>query len=165
VPYDQAVFQTSTVTEWTTQMVVVGTNPTTTVTTTLSNDPAATGTPAKKEKRQLGAGYAMTYTPYDESSGACLDAASVLAQLQEIQSLGFNHIRLYGVDCDQLSTAADQAVQLGFTITLGIYIDATGTVRGFSDLDTMIAWGTGNWPSNIAYINIGSCHNLTSPNV
>jgi exo-beta-1,3-glucanase (GH17 family) len=165
VPYDQAVFQTSTVTHWTTQKVVVGTNPTTTVTTTLSNDPAATGTPAKKEKRQLGAGYAMTYTPYDESSGACMDAGSVLAQLQEIQSLGFNHIRLYGVDCDQLTTTANQAVELGFTLTLGVYIDATGTVRGYSDLATLIAWGEGNWPSNIAHINIGSCRNLNISNI
>jgi exo-beta-1,3-glucanase (GH17 family) len=146
-------------------MVVVGTNPTTTVTTTLSNGAAATGTPAKKQKRQLGAGYAMTYTPYDESSGACLDAGSVLSQLEAIQSLGFDHIRLYGVDCDQLTTTATQAVQLGFTITLGVYIDDTGTVRGFSDLATLIAWGTGNWPSNIAHINIGSCHNLNSSNV
>ena len=136
-------------------MVVVGTNPTTTVTTTLSNGPAATGT-SKKEKRQLGPGYALTYTPYDESTGACMDAASVLAQLEEIQSLGFKHIRLYGVDCDQLTTTADQAVQLGFTLTLGVYIDATGTVRGYSDLETLITWGALNWPSNIAHINIGT---------
>ena len=152
IPYDQAVFATSTVTAWTTQMVLVDTFPATTVTTTLSSVPAATGT-SQKAKRQLGSGYAMTFTPYDESTGNCLQADAILAQLQQIKSLGFGHIRLYGVDCGQLDTVADQAISLGFTVTLGIYIDSTGTQRGYSDLATLIQWG--KWSANIAYINIG----------
>lgn len=139
-------------TMWTTQMVLVDTYPATTVTTTLSNGASATAAP-KKSKRQLGPGYAITYTPYDEATGGCLSSEAVLAQLQQIRSLGFNHIRLYGVDCNQLTTVASQATQLGFTITLGIYIDGTGTVRGYSDLQAMISWG--QWTPNIAYINIG----------
>jgi len=152
IPYDQAVFATSTVTTWTTEMVLVDTYPATTVTTTLSDVPAATGT-SQKAKRQLGPGYAMTYTPYDESTGGCLSPDAIFAQLQQIKSLGFSHIRMYGVDCNQLCNVADQATSLGFTITLGIYIDSTGTARGYSDLATLIEWG--NWGDNIAYINIG----------
>jgi hypothetical protein len=152
IPYDQAVFQTSTVTAWTTQLVMVDSSPATTITTTLSDMPSTTGT-SQKAKRGLGPGYAMTYTPYDQSTGACMSADTVRAQLQQIQGLGFNCIRLYGVDCDQLTTTADTATQMGFTVTLGIYIDDTGTTRGYSDLATVISWA--HWSDNIAYINIG----------
>jgi hypothetical protein len=86
--------------------------------------------------------YAMTYTPYG-SSGACMSAGAVLTDLQDIKSKGFSRIRMYSVDCDQLSIVADQAISLGFRLTLGVYLDSTGTVRGTSDLDTLIAWG--NW--------------------
>ena len=93
----------------------------------------------------------MTYTGYT-SDGGCASADAVLADLQDIKSKGFSRIRMYGVDCNQLSTVADQAASLGFTLTLGIYIDNTGTARGSSDLATMISWG--NW-NNVDIINIG----------
>jgi exo-beta-1,3-glucanase (GH17 family) len=48
---------------------------------------------------------------------------------------------MYGVDCDQLSNVADQAISLGFRLTLGVYIDSSGTVRGEADLDAIITWG------------------------
>ena len=82
-----------------------------------------------------------------------MSADAVLADLNDIQSKGFNHIRLYGVDCDQLSTVADQAISLGFQLTLGVYIDSTGTTRGYSDLDAILSWA--QW-GNVVVINIGT---------
>lgn len=144
------------------------TTPTTTTTTTssvVSSDPPASTkpssstssgntakAPAPAPASSLGGGlYALTYTPYD-SSGGCMSAGAVLAQLQDIKSKGFPRIRMYGVDCNQLSTVADQAITLGFSLTLGVYIDHTGTSRGNSDLQTLIAWG--KWGA-VDIINIG----------
>jgi exo-beta-1,3-glucanase (GH17 family) len=59
---------------------------------------------------------------------------------------------MYSVDCDQLSTVADQAISLGLQLTMGIFIDGTGTVRGYSELSQLIAWG--KW-GNVDIINIG----------
>jgi hypothetical protein len=122
--------------------------PAATATAAVASDPAPAPAPASVSNGGL---YAMTYTGYT-SNGGCASADSVLADLQDIKSKGFPRIRMYGVDCNQLSTVADQAVSLGFTLTLGVYLDDTGTVRGASDLSTMIAWG--HW-DNVEIINIG----------
>jgi len=84
-----------------------------------------------------------------------MTAAEVLVDLQNIKSLGFNHIRMYSVDCNQLSTTADQAISLGMQLTLGVFIDSTGTTRGYSDLEAIISWG--NW-ANVVVINLGTHH-------
>ena len=164
VPYTPAAdpaTSTSTVTVQTTQMVFVDQSDTATVTYTATDGPAATGASKAKravdekddlEKRQYGGLYAMTYTGYAPDTGACLDANSILADLQYIQSLGFPRIRMYSVDCNQLSTVADQAIGLGLSVTLGVYLDDTGTVRGYSDLDAILGWA--QWDS-VDIINIG----------
>ena len=85
--------------------------------------------------------YAITYTGYDPSTGECMSADAVLPDLQDIRSKGFPRIRMYSVDCNQLSTVADQAISLGLSLTMGVYIDDTGIVRGASDLAAIIAWG------------------------
>ena len=165
VPYI-APASTSTVTVHTTQMVFIDQGSTTTVTHTATD--GATATPGAKAKRVEpddlakrqtvpgnGGLYAITYTPYD-SSGGCKSASQVLSDLQDISSKGFPRIRMYGVDCNQLSTVADQAIGLGFHLTLGVYVDNTGTVRGYNDLDAILAWG--KWDSvdiiNIGYISL-----------
>ena len=144
-------------------MVFVDQSDTTTVTYTATGGPAATGASKAKraaepveedlEKRQYTGLYAITYTGYDPATGACMDAASVLSDLQEIQALGFPRIRMYSVDCNQLSTVADQAIGLGFKITLGVYVDETGTARGYSDLDAILGWA--QWES-VDIIVLGS---------
>jgi len=172
VPYTPAAdpaTSTSTVTVQTTQMVFVDQSDTATVTYTATDGPAATGASKAKravdekvdlEKRQYTGLYAMTYTGYDPDTGACMDANSILADLQDIKSLGFPRIRMYSVDCNQLSTVADQAIGLGLSVTLGVYLDDTGTVRGYTDLDAILAWA--QWDS-VDIINIGN-HTHTQPN-
>jgi exo-beta-1,3-glucanase (GH17 family) len=59
---------------------------------------------------------------------------------------------MYSTDCNQLSTVADQAIGLGFQLTMGVFIDGSGTTRGYSDLSQLIAWG--KWGS-VDIINIG----------
>jgi len=82
-----------------------------------------------------------------------MSASAVLADLQAIQAAGFHHIRTYSVDCATLSIVCDQAISLGMSLTVGVYLDDTGTVRGQADLSTVIAWA--QW-SNVVAINIGN---------
>lgn len=82
-----------------------------------------------------------------------MSAEAVLADLQTIKAAGFEHVRTYSVDCDTLSVVCDQAISLGFTLTVGVYLDDTGTVRGQADLSAVIAWA--QW-SNVVVINIGN---------
>jgi hypothetical protein len=95
--------------------------------------------------------YAITYTPYD-AGGGCKTGDVILSDLQDIKSKGFPRIRMYSTDCGQLSLVANQAIGLGFRLTLGIFIDGSGAIRGNSELDQLIAWG--NWGS-VDIINIG----------
>lgn len=139
-----------------TQSVIVQESNGVTVTMTASSDETSPTLVSQRVKRQIDSGgsppYGMTYTPYD-SSGGCMSAGTILSDLQTIQGKGFSRIRMYGVDCDQLSTVADQATSLGFKITLGVYIDSTGLTRGNADLAAVIAWG--NW-ANVDIITIGT---------
>jgi len=164
VPYTpDPTTSTSTVTVQTTQMVFVDQSDTTTVTYTATDGPTPTGGSKVKRvepvenkdivKRQYSGMYGITYTGYDPSTGGCMDAATILTDLQEIQALGFPRIRMYSVDCNQLSTVADQAIGIGLTVTLGVYVDNTGTVRGYSDLDAILAWA--QW-DGVDVINIGT---------
>ena len=163
VPYTPDPTTTSTVTVQTTQMVFVDLSGTTTVTYTATDGPTPTGgskvkrvEPAENNdlvKRQYDSMYSITYTGYDPATGACMDAASVLTDLVAIKALGFPRIRMYSVDCNQLSTVAEQAIGLGMEVTLGVYLDNTGTVRGYTDLDAILAWA--QW-DNVGVINIGS---------
>jgi hypothetical protein len=106
----------------------------------------------KLDRRQASGLYKITYTPYDPSTGACMSADAVLSDLQRIQAAGFLGIRMYSVDCNQLTTVADQALGLGLTVTLGVFIDSTGVTRGNADLDAIISWG--NW-QGVDVINLG----------
>jgi exo-beta-1,3-glucanase (GH17 family) len=162
VPYIPSEWTTSTVTVWTTQSVIIQQSGGSTVTMTVSGDASPTLV-SQRAKRQIDAGgpapYGMTYTPYD-STGACMSAEEVLPDLQNIQSMGFPRIRMYGVDCDQLSTVADQATSLGLKITVGVYIDDTGLTRGNADLAAVLAWG--NW-ANVDIITIGTILRFKNP--
>jgi hypothetical protein len=104
-------------------------------------------------RRQDSGLYKITYTPYDPTTGACMSADAVLSDLQLIKAAGFPGIRMYSVDCDQLSTVASQAIGLGLTVTLGVYIDSTGETRGNSDLDAILSWAS--W-EGVDVVNIGT---------
>jgi len=109
---------------------------------------------SKKLNRRQGNGlYKVTYTAYDPSTGGCMTPEAVLSDLRLIKAAGFPGIRMYSVDCNQLSTVADQAIGLGLAVTLGVYIDSTGASRGNADLDAIVGWG--KW-EGVDIINLGN---------
>jgi exo-beta-1,3-glucanase (GH17 family) len=116
--------------------------------------PSPSSTPAAAEAYVAPEGglYCLTYTPYDSKTGGCKSASSILLDLAEIKAKGFPHIRLYGVDCNQLTLVAGPAVTMGLKVTLGVFFDGTGAVRGNADLGSILSWA--QW-TNIEVINIG----------
>jgi hypothetical protein len=114
--------------------------------------PSSTSAAVETYVAPEGGLYCITYTPYDSKSGACKSASAILSDLAEIKAKGFPRIRLYGVDCNQLTLVAGPAVTMGFKVTLGVFFDGTGAVRGNADLGSILSWA--QW-SNIEVINIG----------
>lgn len=87
----------------------------------------------------------MTYTPYD-TTGACKDAASVLADLKDIKSKGFTTVRLYGTDCGGLASVGNGAKQIGLKIILGVFIKNDGIEAARPQIGDIVTWGNaGNW--------------------
>jgi exo-beta-1,3-glucanase (GH17 family) len=92
-----------------------------------------------------GKQWAMTYTPYD-TTGACKDAPSVLADLNDIKAKGFTTVRLYGTDCSGLANVGTQAKAVGLKVILGVFIKNDGIEAARPQIAEIVAWGNaGNW--------------------
>ncbi|SCU98830.1 LAMI_0F16402g1_1 [Lachancea mirantina] len=86
-----------------------------------------------------GGAKGITYTPYSDS-GACKAASEVASDLASLT--GFDIIRLYGVDCDQVASVL-QAKKSNQKLFLGIYyVDAidSGVSTIQSAIETYGSW-------------------------
>lgn len=109
-----------------------------------SSSTAASSTPTGT----LGGGgnlWAMTYTPYDSSSGECKTADTVDADVKSIADSGFTTLRVYSTDCDTLPLVGDACSKYGVKMIVGIFISEYGCSNGSPDVDTQISalkeWG------------------------
>ena len=66
---------------------------------------------------------------------------------------GYNMIRLYGVDCDQIASVAPVAAQYGMKLFLGIYNVAGGAYK--ADIESMASQLNNDW-SNVHTVVIGN---------
>ena len=96
---------------------------------------SATTTPSK-----LGGGdqWAITYTPYS-SGGGCKAASDVLSDLKEIQSKGFNTIRVYSTDCDTLPNVGAACEEIGLKMIIGVFIGEVGCDNASPDVASQIS--------------------------
>ncbi|KKY27345.1 putative cell wall glucanase [Phaeomoniella chlamydospora] len=62
----------------------------------------------------------VTFSPYEES-GDCYTQSKVQSSISSLASEGFNAIRLYGVDCNQVGWAAPAAKSAGMAVIAGIF--------------------------------------------
>jgi len=60
----------------------------------------------------------VVYSPYN-ADGTCKDQPSFLSDAAQLQ--GFNMLRLYGIDCNQVPNGIAAAKQYGFKLFLGIH--------------------------------------------
>lgn len=103
--------------------------------------PSSGGSPPTGSQLGNHSPYAMTFTGYNPSNGACMDAASALADLVAIKALGFHAVRIYSTDCNQLETIGNAAATTGLKMILGLFIAPTGGISSVqSQIEDITKW-------------------------
>ncbi|KAG7820522.1 hypothetical protein KL928_001959 [Ogataea angusta] len=87
---------------------------TSSVSSTSSSSAASTVTPS-----------AIVYSPYTDS-GSCKDYDTVESDLSLIQSKGIGEVRIYGNDCNYLTTVLPICANKGIKVDQGFYISSSG---------------------------------------
>ncbi|KAK6538004.1 hypothetical protein TWF694_010897 [Orbilia ellipsospora] len=122
--------------------------------TSASSGGSSGNTPVSSDK--LGTG--IVYSPY-HNDGTCKDATTVASEVKDIvaSGKGYNWLRIYGVDCEQVPNVLSAASDNGLKVMLGIY--NVGSESAFqSDLQTLLAGvkaSTGDW-SDVAFVSVGN---------
>lgn len=96
----------------------------------------------------MGLGQGIAYAPYT-SSGGCKSQDQVNSDFAQFS--GFRIVRIYGVDCNQVSTVLSAAQAKGMKVFLGII--NISNVQG--DLNSMISQVNGNW-ADVDTVAIGN---------
>lgn len=96
----------------------------------------------------VGLGQGIAYAPY-QSGGGCKSQDEVNADLAKFK--GFDIVRIYGVDCNQVTTVLSAARSVGMKVFLGI----TNINNVSGDLANMISQVNGDW-SDVDTVAIGN---------
>lgn len=103
--------------------------------------------------------HAIVYSPYDNNR-SCKDFSTVLSDLQLIHSKGINELRVYGNDCNYLSTILKAAKQTGFKVNQGFWISDAGVNSIDTAVDDFISYvtsGSGGFGWELfSYLTIGN---------
>ncbi|KAK9432990.1 glycoside hydrolase superfamily [Lipomyces doorenjongii] len=100
--------------------------------------------------------YALSYSPYT-NSGDCKTAEEVSEDLAIIAAKGISTIRIYGTDCNSISTVESAAAMYSLKVIQGLWIDSSGIDSIDSGVSDLISWGSmdSNWDM-IAMITVGN---------
>ncbi|KAM3447401.1 hypothetical protein MY3296_008752 [Beauveria thailandica] len=90
-----------------------------------SSAPATPGN-SKTEVKGTNDHFAITYGPYDSSSGACKSASQVKKDISKIKAAGFQAVRIYGTDCDTLVNVVPACVSHGLQVIAGVFVRPGG---------------------------------------
>ena len=103
--------------------------------------------------------HAIVYSPYD-NSGSCKDYSTVSSDLQLIYSKNINELRVYGNDCNYLSTVLKAAKEIGFKVNQGFWISDAGVDSIDTAVDDLISYvtsGSGGFGWELfSYLTIGN---------
>lgn len=113
-----------------------------------SSAPATPGN-SKTEVKGTNDHFAITYGPYDSSSGNCKTGDQVKKDIAEIKKAGFQAVRIYGTDCDTLVNVVPACVDQGLQVIAGIFvkpedecsITSPQVKKQVDDLVSMNNWG------------------------
>jgi exo-beta-1,3-glucanase (GH17 family) len=84
--------------------------------------------------------WAITYTPYNSDTGACLNAAQVLVDIALIKLKGFTTVRVYSTDCNTLENVGSACEISGLKMILGIFISDTGISGAQDQVTAITSW-------------------------
>lgn len=100
----------------------------------------------------------ITYSPYNDDS-SCKNSDQVYSDLSKLANLGISAVRIYGTDCNSLSTVQPACVKLGLKIDQGFWIGSTGVDAIDSGVQDVISWvansNNGDW-SIFTTITVGN---------
>lgn len=100
------------------------------------------------DSRGLGSGHGIVYSPYN-GDGTCKSQDQVNSDFRGIN--GYDTVRIYGVDCNQVTTVLNAARSKGMGIFAGIFnIDQVS-----NEVQTLIEAAQGNWGS-IETVSVGN---------
>ena len=85
--------------------------------------------------------WAVTYTPYNADTGACLSAGQVLIDIALIKLKGFTTVRVYSTDCSTLENVGSACEISGLKMILGIFISDTGISGAEEQVTAITSWG------------------------
>lgn len=102
-------------------------------------DDASSATASASEAAATGvSGLGITYDPY-ASDGSCKDLDTISSDFDTIT--GYNLVRIYGTDCDQVANLMSVASDKGFKLFAGVY-----DLSSLDDeLSTITSAANGNW--------------------
>lgn len=87
--------------------------------------------------------YAMTYTPYEPSTGNCKSAGEVMQDVQEINNLGITTLRIYSTDCNTIESVGPAVKKLGMKLIVGFFIKGSCSYNSpdvKSQVDKIASW-------------------------
>lgn len=96
--------------------------------------------------------FAVSYSPYT-SSGGCKDVSAISSDLQTISAAGFQSIRIYGTDCNQVSNVLSAISSTGSSLKLFLGIFDLGNAS--NEASTMISALKGDW-SKVVTVSVGN---------
>lgn len=96
--------------------------------------------------------FAVAYSPYT-SSGGCKDISAICSDLEIIAANGFQCIRLYGTDCNQVSNVLSVMELTG--ISLQLFLGVYDLDNAISETSSLISAIGGQW-SNVITISVGN---------
>ena len=96
--------------------------------------------------------FAIAYSPYT-SSGQCKTVSEIKIDLQQIEASGFQTLRLYGTDCNQVENVllTLDAINSCLTLFLGIF----DTKQATREADNIISALKGDW-TKVVTISVGN---------
>lgn len=127
-----------------------------TSTSTTSTSTSSTSTSTSTSSAQLSSvPSAIVYSPYN-NDGSCKDNDSVKSDLELIASTGIKSIRVYGTDCDSISTVLPNALSAGLVVNQGFWIGSSGASSIDDAVSDIISYGEENGWDVFDFITIGN---------
>ena len=97
----------------------------------------------------------MTYSPYNgdgNGNTGCKSTDQINSDVQAIHNVGFNTVRIYATDCNQLEAVHQATQKLGMSMIIGVFFNSAGSAQ--SNFDDQIGDITSYFKSQGGYSGI-----------
>ncbi|TKA66707.1 hypothetical protein B0A49_05906 [Cryomyces minteri] len=104
----------------------------------VASSASSSAAPAASSSTSSSSGHGISYSPYN-ADGTCKDQATVSSDFAKIN--GYSMVRIYGTDCNQVSTVLTAAKAKGMKIFAGIF----NIAQVSAEVQTLISAASGSW--------------------